>query len=227
MNIIELKEHLTRKNISFSEEQITKLVEYMNYILKTNESINLTAITDVDSFIDKMIYDSALPLTMLDFTDKKVVDVGTGAGFPGTVIKTLTNCDMTLLDSTRKKLDVIGDFYKDINLVNDRVENFALSNRESYDIAIARAVAPLNVLLELIIPIIKVNGYFIAMKSLNYENEINDSLDALKKLNCHIVEIKEETLQCGEDRFNILIQKDAPTNKKYPRNFADIKNKPL
>lgn len=224
----ELNTYLSANNIQSSKEDIDKLFSYMDYILKCNESINLTAITNEEEFIDKMIFDSALPLCLLNLNDKKIIDVGTGGGYPGSVIATLTNQKIDMLDSTLKKLKVIDGFDCSLfNTINDRVENYAKSHREEYDIAVARSVAALPILLETIIPLVKVGGYFIAMKGKEYINEISLCKNAFEKLGCHIVEIKEHDLANGDERYNILIKKDKVTNHKYPREYSDIKKRSL
>ena len=179
-----------------------------------------------------MILDSAIALKDLDLDDKKIIDIGTGAGYPGMVLAILSNANVTLLDSTKKKIDYLVDYSKEhnihINGVSMRAEDYAKEHRESLDYAFARAVASLNILIELIIPMLKVGGYFIALKGAGYEEEINNSINAFKKLNCHIESIFETELpESKEKRAIIRIKKDKETNKKYPRQYSDIKKLPL
>ena len=224
----ELKELLEIKGINVSDKMATDLDLYADYILKANQSINLTAIKDKDSFMEKMIFDSALPLLLFNPKDKKIIDVGTGAGFPGMVLSIVGDCDVDLLDSTGKKLNVIEGFGNSkVHTINNRVEEFVKNHRESYDVAIARAVAPLNILLELCLPLVKVGGHFIAMKALDAENEIKEAKNAIEKLGANIEKIDKQSLPNGEIRINILFVKNKETNKKYPRTFGDIKKKPL
>ena len=228
MTLEELRQNISELNITYSDESFTLLKEYMDFVLKMNKEINLTAIEDDETYIEKMIYDSVLPLTLLDFNNKHVLDIGTGGGYPGTVIDTLTNARVDLLDSTSKKLNVISSFpNKKFNTIHARAEEYASSHRETYDIVIARAVSALNILLEIAIPLVKVNGYFIAMKGKEAEEEIKQASGALKKLNCHIERIDKIILPSGEERNNILIKKDKATHKKYPREYKDIKRLPL
>ena len=228
MTFLELKELLSQANIEVNDDTLTMLEEYMNHILMMNENINLTAIKDKDEYIEKMIYDSALPLRLLDFNNKKVLDIGTGAGYPGTVIATLTNAEVDLLDSTAKKLKVIEAFpKKKFHTINARSEDYVKEHREEYDIVIARAVSSLPILLELAIPFLKVGGHFIALKGKEALEEIRLSKNALKKLNAEIVKLDEITLPSGETRINILIKKIDKTNTRYPRPYSDIKNKHL
>lgn len=219
---------LAIKGINCGDEEASLLESYMFYILDKNEKVNLTAITDKDEFMSKMLFDSALPLLLTNFNDKKVLDIGTGAGFPGAVINLLSTADVSLLDSTAKKLKVIGGFKNNFfHTINARAEDYALEHRKEYDIVIARAVSSLPILLELAMPLLKVGGYFIAMKGPEAEREIKKSENALKKLNCSIQKVDMHVLPTGDERFNILIKKDKETPKQYPRNYAEIKKNPL
>lgn len=224
---------LNRQEISCSKEQLNLLETFMNVTLETNEKFNLTAITNPDDFVVKMIYDSALALYDLDLENKSIIDVGTGAGFPGMVIKILRpNANVTLLDSTAKKINHLLEFAKQQNIkvegIANRAEDYARNNREKFDYATARAVSRLNILLELIIPMLKVGGSFIALKGQGYEDEINASKEALRRLNCRIGQIYEfELPESHEKRAIIHIVKDKETNKKYPRQYTDIKRQPL
>ena len=224
---------LNFQKISCSKEQLNRLETFMNVTLETNEKFNLTAITNPDDFVEKMIYDSALALYDLDLENKSLIDVGTGAGFPGMVIKILRpNANVTLLDSTAKKINHLLEFAKQQNIkvegIANRAEDYAKNNREKFDYATARAVSQLNILLELIIPMLKVGGSFIALKGQGYEEEINASKEALRRLNCRIGQIYEfELPESHEKRAIIHIVKDKETNKKYPRQYTDIKRQPL
>ena len=233
MKINELLTALKAQDINCSEEQLNLLNTFMKVTLETNEKFNLTAITNEDEFVEKMIYDSALALYDLDLSKKSIIDVGTGAGFPGMVLKILEpNAKVTLLDSTAKKINHLLGFAKEQNInvkgVATRAEDYARNNREKFDYATARAVSQLNILLELIIPMLKVGGTFIAMKGQGYEEEINNSKEAFRRLNCRISQIYEfELPDSHEKRAIIHIVKDKETNKKYPRQYTDIKRLPL
>ena len=233
MKINELSATLKIQEINCSEEQLNLLNTFMNVTLETNEKFNLTAITNEDNFVEKMIYDSALALYDLNLSEKSIIDVGTGAGFPGMVIKILEpKAKVTLLDSTAKKINHLLSFAKEQNIkvegIAARAEDYARNNREKYDYATARAVSQLNILLELIIPMLKVGGAFIAMKGQGYEEEINNSKEAFRRLNCRISKIYEfELPDSHEKRAIIHIVKDKETNKKYPRQYTNIKRLPL
>ena len=230
MNKTQLVEELNKLNLSFDIEKLESLMEDT---LFTNEKFNLTAIKDKEKFRELMLLDSAIPLTLVDFNDKKILDIGTGAGYPGLVLSLLSKGNFTLLDSTKKKIDHINEYVSNNNIKNvigvvGRAEEYISNHRNEFDIVIARAVSSLNILLELCIPYLKVGGYFIAMKGRQGKDEIEQSKRALSLLGCKIVSINEiELPESKETRINIVIQKEKETNKKYPRLYKDIVNKPL
>ena len=233
MNKEQLRKELSSLGFDISDEKMENIEDIISKTLLTNEKFNLTAIKDEETFREKMVYDSALGMVGLDLTNKSSIDVGTGAGFPGLVLYILNpNINMTLLDSTQKKINYLKDYsssrgYK-LNFVTSRAEEYAKNNREKYDYAFARALSSLNILLELIIPIIKVNGYFIALKGANADIEIKEAKTALKKMNCQIEEIKTYKLPESKEVRNVLIIKKLDkSNKKYPRMYAEIKKSPL
>ncbi len=231
MNRKNLIKELHIRGIDLSEKQVDELFDLMKSTLDTNEKFNLTAIKDEESFLEKMIFDSAIAIQGVDLTDKTAIDVGTGAGFPGMVLYILNpQVNLTLLDSTKKKIDYLKGYcdahnYK-VNCVSARAEEFAM--REGFDYAFARAVAPLNILLELIIPMLKVGGTFIALKGQGFEDELVSAQKAMSKLGCHLKEIIEDELpECREKRALIHIVKDKVTNARYPRQYSEIKKLPL
>ena len=233
MNKESLITSLSLRGIEVSEQQVNQLVDLMDTTLLTNEKFNLTAIKDKEVFLEKMIFDSALALVNLDLTDKEVLDLGTGAGFPGLVMYILNpKIKLTLLDSTNKKIEYLKGFcaergYK-INCVCARAEDFARKNREKFDYVTARAVSELSILMELALPMIKVNGYLLALKSLGVEKEIDSAKNAFRKLDAHLAKVLEDYLpESKEYRASVYIQKDKITNNKYPRDYAIIKDRKL
>ena len=226
------KENIFYKT-SFINNDFDKLEKLMNLTLAANEKFNLTAIKDEDSFRELMIYDSLLPLKYFDFSNKTVIDVGTGAGFPGLPLAICSSGNFTLLDSTNKKIkhicSVIDELsIKNVKPVTARIEEFDNDNRESFDFAIARAVAPLNILVELVLPLLKIGGSFIAMKGAIGLEEIELANNAIKKLGGELGIVKTDYLpESKEKRILIEIKKIKATNKKYPRQYGEIKNKPL
>lgn len=222
----ELVVELDKLNLDSSK--VDKLEEYMLATLKANESFNLTAIKDENKFRELMILDSAYPLKYFDFSNKKVIDIGTGAGYPGMVLATLSKGEFTLLDSTKKKIDFISNYateqgYFNVNTVVERAENYAKNHREEFDFVVARAVSDLKVLLELVLPLLKVGGYFIALKGLKGMDEIKSSKKLLEKLGGEVYLVDEYELpESKEKRINIIIKKIKKTNLKYPRPYNEI-----
>ncbi len=216
------------EKLNLDSSKVDKLEEYMLATLKANESFNLTAIKDENKFRELMILDSAYPLKYFDFSNKKVIDIGTGAGYPGMVLATLSKGEFTLLDSTKKKIDFISNYasergYFNVNTVVERAENYAKEHREEYDFAVARAVSDLKVLLELVLPLLKVGGYFIALKGLKGIDELKSSKQMLEKLGGEVYLTDEYELpESKEKRINIIIKKIKKTNLKYPRPYNEI-----
>ena len=213
--------------------KVEKLESFMKATLKANESFNLTAIKDEDKFRELMILDSAYPLKYFNFDNKKIIDIGTGAGYPGMVLATLSNGEYTLLDSTKKKVDFYSNFasnsgYLNVNPVCARAEEYARVHREEYDYVIARAVSELNILVEIVLPLLKVNGCFIALKGSRGLEELGKAESAINKLGGKIIKIDQYELpESGEKRINIIIQKIEQTSLKYPREYNLISKKPL
>ena len=220
----------TLKEIELTENQIEQFYNYMNGILKWNKSINVTSITDEKMFIVKHFADS---LTINRFVEdkKNLIDIGTGAGFPGIPLK-IVNKDLkvTLIDSVNKKLNIIRDITADFNLENleiihTRAEDLAndIEYREKYDIATTRAVSNLTTIAEYMLPFVKINGYAICMKGPNIRQELEDSKVAIGVLGGKLEKI--ESLNVGNEleRNIILIKKVKSTPKKFPRG----KGKPL
>jgi 16S rRNA (guanine527-N7)-methyltransferase len=224
---------LELEKLNLDTSKVDLLEAHMLETLKANESFNLTAIKEAEKFRELMILDSAYAFKYFDFSDKKIIDIGTGAGYPGMVLATLSKGEFTLLDSTSKKVEFLRNFsskngYFNVNCVCDRAENFAKNHREEYDFAIARAVSELPILLELVLPHLKVGGYFIALKGSKGQIELEESKTALEKLGGEVYKIDEYELpESKEKRINIIIKKVKETNKKYPREYNQIISKKL
>ena len=227
----ELRYALMMQQLHVDDSTMEKLEALISYTLEANEKFNLTAITDEEEFRELMIYDSLLPMKYIDFTNKKVLDLGTGAGFPGLPLLLCNNMKLTFLDSTAKKINHIEQYLLANNLeakaVAARAEDYAKKNREKFDIVISRAVSKLNILLELAIPYLKVGGLLLAMKGKNYQAEIDEAKSALNKLDAEIVDLHLDNLAGNEERCLIVIKKNKVTKKKYPRSYSEIKSNPL
>ena len=212
----------------------TKLQEYKRMVIETNEVLNLTAITDSFEFDVKHLYDSLLISDYFDYKFKNIMDLGSGAGFPGIPLAILfKDTNFYLVEPTKKRCDFLTRVKDALNLtnvtiINKRSEDLEINFRGYFDFIVTRAVSRLNILLEISLPFLKTNGYLICYKGIKYQEEINDSIIALKVLNSTIEEVKKETLPfLNEERFNIIIKKNKEIDKKYPRLYSIIKKRPL
>lgn len=213
------------------------MLEFMDYVLEKNEHVNLTSIKDRDEFIIKHLVDSVLVGKLnMEINGKYVLDIGTGAGFPGIPLAiTYPDARFLLMDSLNKRIKIINEFIQSKDMTNvtamhGRAEQMGKDpiHREKFDIVVSRAVANLNLLLEYSVPFLKVGGVFIAYKGPNYEQELDGLENALKVLKCEIINKIELTLpySLGTRNF-IIIKKKAQTDKKYPRETNLIQKKPL
>ena len=224
---------LEKINIKLTAEQLDKFEKYYEILITENEKYNLTAITKKEDVYLKHFYDSLTLTKIIDLKDQSLCDIGTGAGFPGIVLKIVyPTLKVTLLDATEKKCKFLQKIInslnlKDIKVINERAEIFSKVNREKYDIVTSRAVAPLKHLLEYSIPLVKINGYYIAMKG-EITKEIENIDIYYKKLD--IIKDKILTFQLPFEKSTrtlIRYQKLKKTNQKYPRKYKEIKNKSL
>lgn len=233
MNKEEFINELTKLNITLSNIQLEQLDKYYKLLIDWNTKINLTRITEEKDVYLKHFYDSITLIKAIDLTKKlEVCDIGTGAGFPGVVLKIVfPNLNITLVDSLNKRIDflnIVIDSLKleNIKAIHERAEIFSKNNREKFDLVTCRAVSKLNVISELCIPSVKVNGYFIPMKA-NIDDEISNT-KYLLKLNSNIEKIIKFTLPIENSIRNlVIIKKIGLTNKLYPRNNDKIKKQPL
>ena len=232
--MIDFKQIFSELNIDNINMIINKFETYYKELIEYNEKVNLTAITEKEEVFIKHFYDSGLSINDIP-TGAKVIDVGTGAGFPGLPIKILRqDIDLHLVDSLNKRITFLN-YLKDklqteYSTYHSRAEDFCsnLKYREQFDVCVSRAVAKLNTLSEYCLPLVRVGGIFIAYKSGEIEQEINESKNAINLLGGEILKIKKFNLpnQMG-DRSLIVIKKIKNTNKKYPRNKNLPKLKPL
>ncbi len=234
MNINDFINELKKINIEINDYQLKQLNRYYELLVEYNEKMNLTGITEKNQVYLKHFYDSLTINKIIDLnTVQTLCDVGTGAGFPGMVIKILfPKIKITLVDSLNKRIEflnvVINELgLEDIDALHSRIEDYGKNNREIFDVVTARAVAPLNILLEYCTPLVKCGKYFIPLKA-NISREILEINSALKELNCTIEEKCEFLLPYEESQRTLIkFKKIVKTNKKYPRAYAQIKKKPL
>ena len=222
---IKMQEKSKDLGVRFFVEQQEQFFEYMKLLIKWNERMNLTAITDPDEIILKHFIDSITILKEIK-DDSKLVDVGTGAGFPGIPLSIMNpTLKITLVDSLNKRLIFLQEVVKELKLKNveiihARAEELGQNKeyRESFDVATSRAVANLSTLSEYLIPLVKINGKVISMKASGAQNEINEARKAIKVLGGSIEKIEEFNLpQTDIGRTIIVIKKKEETNRKYPR----------
>ena len=215
-------------------ENVCSFLRYGEMLIETNKVMNLTAITEPKDVATLHFLDCAALAHLYNFKGKTVADVGTGAGFPGIPLKLVEpSIDLTLLDSLNKRIDFLKEVcsaldLKQVECIHGRAEEFAADHRESYDVVTSRAVANLQMLSELCLPLVKEGGYFLSMKSVESEEEINFAKKAIATLGGKIEKCVDYTIP-GTDVSHrlVLIKKVAPTPKKYPRAFAKIKKSPL
>ncbi len=230
-----LDELFKNADISVSSQQYESLKTYSNLLTEWNEKINLTAITDPEGIALKHFYDSVYPFTMVNIPhNAKLIDVGTGAGFPSCPLKIFhDDINLTLLDSLNKRVkflqtlsDAIG---LDAECVHGRAEELGKNAdyRENYDVACARAVANLTELCEYCMPFVKVGGIFVALKGSNGLEEVKQAGNAVKILGGKLELAKYYSLPNGDGRVLVVISKVSHTPEKYPRNKGQMKKKPL
>ena len=227
----EFLEELHRNHIS-DAKNIEKFYEYMKLLLEWNEKINLTAIKDEKEFIVKHFVDS---LTINQYINKnsRLIDVGTGAGFPGLPLKLFNEeLSVTLIDSVNKKINVLKDIIEKLNLenievVHARAEEFVKGNREIYDMAVSRAVANMSTLVEYLIPFVKLNGMIICMKGPNFQEELEASKNAIMVLGGKVEKVESFFINEELERNIIIIRKIKETPKQYPRSQSKPLKEPI
>ena len=227
-----LKEGLPALGLDLSEEICVQLCDCGRARVKQNEVMNLTGITE-DAPVAKLhLLDSLTVLACADLTGKKIIDVGCGAGFPGVPVSiACPEAKVTLLDSLAKRMNWLETVLPQLDVKNAecitaRAEEAVATRRESYDFATSRAVARLNMLLELTAPYVKVGGAVLAMKGAAAKEELEEAKSAIGKLGLKIEEVREFPVD-GAAHAVIVLRKVAPTPAKYPRRFAKIKQSPL
>lgn len=233
MNKTKFIEEIKKLGIEITDEQLNQLDLYFHLLVETNKKFNLTAITEEQDVYLKHFYDSLTIVKAIKLDNQSLCDVGTGAGFPGLVLKIVfPNLNVTLIDATNKKClflqEVITQLnLKNIQVINARIEEYSKVNREKFDIVTCRAVAPLKHLLEYSIPLVKVNGLFIPLKG-NLNNELENIDNYLNKLTIQLKDNIVFNLPVENSHRNILIfLKLKATNKIYPRKYSEIKKREI
>lgn len=218
-------------NLELSEEIQNQLVLFGQAVVKQNQVMNLTAITEPAAVAKLHLLDSLTVLNAADLRGKSLIDVGCGAGFPGVPLAiACPELKVTLLDSLGKRMKWLEEILPQLGVsaecVTARAEEAVADRRERYDFATSRAVARLNILLELTAPYVKVGGAVLAMKGAAAREELNECGNAIKKLGLKLEDVKEFPID-GASHAVIVLRKTAPTPKQYPRRYAKIKQAPL
>lgn len=234
MNQDKFIEELTKLGITLTSKQQQQLHIYYELLVEWNKVMNLTNIIEQEAVYLKHFYDSLTITKVYNLNQTLLLcDIGTGAGFPGLVLKIVfPNLNVTLIDSLNKRITFLNTVIQKLELVgiktiHARIEDYGQKNRELYDIVTARAVAPLNILLEYCIPLLKIQGHFIPLKG-NLENELIQSKNALNQLNCKIIQSESFKLPIEDSNRTILkIQKLKKTSERFPRKYSEIKRNPL
>ena len=229
------KEELLKLNIKLTEEASSRFDSYYKRLVSVNEVMNLTAITEHDEVYNKHFLDSLMIVKALDLSKEfSLCDVGSGAGFPSIPLAIVSNnAKVTIIDALNKRINFLNDLVTELGLTNvvalhERAEDFAKVKREAFDVVTARAVARLNVLSELCLPLTRVGGYFIAMKGQDGKNELSEAKNAIETLGGKFERvISLELPDSAGARDIIIIKKVKETPKKYPRAFSKIKERPL
>ena len=230
MTIENFRTSLTSSGYHLNEIQFGQLDTYCRLLQEWNQKMNLTAITETEEVYEKHFLDCILALN--DKVGGSVIDVGSGAGFPGLVWKIVRpELKVTLLEPTQKRCRFLSEVIsqldlKDIEVISKRAEDHVRERRETYDTVTARAVANMNVLSELCLPLVKVGGHFIAMKGAAGEEELQSAEKAISLLGGTVQSAEKKELN-GAVRYNITIQKDRKTPDRYPRRYDQIKKKTL
>ena len=228
----EFKRKTNEKGLVLSDRQLDQLDTYAVFLKEYNEKINLTAITGYEEVLDKHFYDSLLGFFDLDMKGS-LADIGSGAGFPGVVLKiAYPDLHVCLIEPIAKRCVFLKELtakleLEDIEVINMRAEDYAMENREVFDYVTARAVSSLNILIEICGALLREGRYFVALRGMNGLNEIKEADRAIRTMGLNVEKTKEEELFDGSKRVIAYLKKTVKSPKKYPRKYSIIKQKPL
>ena len=232
MNYNEFFKELEKQGIVLSSYQQNQFKKYEELLVSENEKINLTSITKSEEVVDKHFYDSSLLLFYKDIKGS-LLDVGTGAGFPGVVIKIIKpDIKLTLLEPIKKRCLFLEKLVKeldlkDVDIINERAEDYSINNRSKYDFVTARAVSNINILIEVSGAMVKKDGYFICLRGKDGRIEIDNAQKAIKTMGFDVQEIVDASLYDGSSRVISFFKKIKETDKAFPRKYNIIKKNPL
>ena len=231
-NMLEaLKLGLPQLGLELDEQTCQKLCDFGEAVVEQNKVMNLTAITEPEKVARLHLLDSISLLKVMNLKGKQVIDVGCGAGFPGVPVKiACPEMKLTLLDSLGKRMNWLAQILPELGVearcITARAEEAVAERREKYDVATSRAVARLNVLLELTAPYVRVGGYVLAMKGTAAQEEIDEAKNAIRRLGLKLEQIAEFPIEDTAHKV-VILKKVAPTPKEFPRRYAKIKQSPL
>ncbi len=228
-----LKELFEKYNISYDDTKIAKLIKFYDMVIETNKVMNLTNITDEKEFAIKNVLDCVLPMKIIPI-NASVLDIGAGAGFPSIPLKIMRpDLDIVMVDSLNKRINFLKTVIQKLDLKNIsanhmRIEDYAITHKEKYDVVVARAVARLNTLLEYSLPLVRIKGKVIAYKSQKADEEIAEAQNALNILGGKVTELQTVLIkEIDSIRVNIVVEKLKSTPKEYPRGKNLPKLKPI
>ncbi|WP_294581163.1 16S rRNA (guanine(527)-N(7))-methyltransferase RsmG [uncultured Thomasclavelia sp.] len=233
MDELEFVKKLQEQGIVLSSRQQEQFALYYQILVEWNQKMNLTAITEKEDVYLKHFYDSLTIAFDFKFDHQKIIDVGAGAGFPSIPLKIVfPELQVTIVDSLTKRITFLNHLFKQLELENcqaisARAEEYAKNHRQEVDVVMARAVARLNILDELCLPLVKTGGYFLALKGLKAAEELQEAKRGITILGGQIEKVTDFTLTNNDHRSNIIIKKIKNTPAKYPRMFSKIKKQPL
>ena len=214
MNKAEFKMLIEKKGLLLSDEQMSQYDKYLHLLQEWNEKMNLTSIIEEEAVYEKHFYDCLLSIDEIDFNNKSLLDIGAGDSLQKRMI---------FIEEVVKQLDL-----KDVNIVVSRAEDYALNHRNSFDIVTSRAVARLNILSELSLPLVKIGGTFLAYKGQSGLEEYEECKNGIKLLGGKLEKHQEEHLPSDDAyRYNLFIKKEKDTPTKYPRAYSKIKKNPI
>ena len=230
-----IRKYFNENDFEISDLQVEQFLKFYDFLIEKNKVMNLTGITEMEDVIVKHFLDSVMVLKYADLSGKNIVDIGTGAGFPGIPLAILCpDSKFLLLDSLNKRIKFIDEAVEllglsNVETIHGRSEELARKSeyREKFDYCLSRAVANLSVLLEYCIPFVKKDGQFISYKSMEFDEEMESSISAQKKLGCKNVKNITFSLVENYGRSFLIFKKLFNTSKKYPRNSGQIKKSPL
>ena len=228
-----LKQILKNKGIKIEENQLEKFDQFYNLLMEENKRQNLTRIISKEDVATKHFFDSLVAIKFIP-NNSNIIDIGAGGGFPSIPLKIMnSSLNITMVDSENKKVEFLNTIVKKLNLekckaIHGRVEDIAHDEyREKFDICVARAVAPLQTLLEYCIPFLKINGVLLAYKGSMANEEILKAKNAFSVLNCNLHQIYKYVIEENRENYLLIIKKNGRTNLKYPRRNNNPRKNPL